>query len=76
MASFSNYSNSSTDDSSVEMAIKLEETVLNEPPLDVLKKNLVNEVEFLPFNHTEEPIHIFLKIKPIQETNKQQDIVI
>ena len=66
---------SSNDDSSVEM--ELEDTVLNEPPIEDLKKNLGNEEEFQLVDHLE-PIHIFLKIKPltIQEINKQQDVVI
>ena len=44
------------------------ETTLNDQTLgtdlEMLKKNLANEEEFRSINHTE-PIHIFLKIKPL-----------
>ena len=45
--------------------------------LNTLKKNLYNEEEFRSINHSE-PIHVFLKIKPlsIQEIIKQKDEVI
>ena len=41
-----------------------------------LKKNLVHEEEFTTINHTE-PIHVFLKLKPLstQEMLKQCDQV-
>jgi hypothetical protein len=41
-----------------------------------LKKNLLNEEEFSHVNHSE-PIHIFLKVKPlsVQELAKQKDEV-
>jgi hypothetical protein len=42
-----------------------------------LKRNLINEEEFRSINHLE-PIHIFLKIKPLtkEEMLKQHDQVI
>ena len=45
--------------------------------IKALKKNLNNEEEFRSINHSE-PIHIFLKIKPLsfQESAKQKDKVI
>ena len=55
---------------------KIVDLILN-TDLNTLKKNLYNEEEFRSINHSE-PIHIFLKIKPlsIQEIIKQKDEVI
>jgi hypothetical protein len=54
----------------------IEETQLAEPPISDLKKKLLDEEEFRHIDH-KEPIHIFLKIKPLsfQEVSKQGDVV-
>ncbi len=44
--------------------------------IDVIKKDLSKEEEFRSINHAE-PIHIFLKLKPLstQEALKEQSVV-
>ncbi len=67
-------SNTVSSESSSKSA-KIEDLTLN-TDFHTLKKNLYNEEEFRSINHGE-PIHIFLKIKPlsIQEIIKQKDEV-
>ena len=50
-----------------------ENTQMFEQGVEKVKKNLINEEEFRFINHSE-PIHIFLKVKPltIQEIAKQK----
>ena len=59
------------------LSAEQENTTLNATTnIHDLKKNLANEEEFSSINHSE-PIHIFLKMKPLsaQEQQKQQDQV-
>ena len=73
--SMSTYSDKTTDSDSPNSSEAIEETQLGEP-IDALKKKLVDEEEFRLIDH-KEPIHIFLKIKPLsfQEQAKQKDNV-
>ena len=54
----------------------VENTQMFEQGVEKVKKNLINEEEFRFINHSE-PIHIFLKVKPltIQEIAKQKNQV-
>ena len=70
---------SKSESSELSSKSKIDDETINMIPSDIntLKKNLYNEEEFRSINHSE-PIHIFLKIKPlsIQEIVKQKDEVI
>ncbi|RNA07330.1 kinesin KIF20B isoform X1 [Brachionus plicatilis] len=66
---------SSSDGTSESKIDHVEESLNNTTSIHDLKKNLYNEEEFRSINHSE-PIHIFLKLKPLtdQEMAKQNNI--
>lgn len=67
---------SSNSSESATLSEAIEETQLEETqPIEIIKKNLAEEEEFRLVDH-KEPIHIFLKVKPLSalETNKQKEV--
>ena len=83
--SSSSTSNSSSSGSSGSSSSSPDKTEMNTDNMTLnvttnihdLKKNLCNEEEFRSINHSE-PIHIFLKLKPLSDAEmaKQNNIVI